>query len=291
MKKISEGWVTRNCHFIPQVYLKGFTGKNSLIKVYDKKKNITFTNNKSNIGSFRDLYNGIEKGKKVSFENYFTFFVDNKYDEIMNKIKKYSSCILVNKPLDMENIKELLSDYIANQMMRIPSILLKLYKEYKLIFDILDYDIENIFENKDKINEARNIIKEYNSEEAYKFMVLNKIVNDKVMFERIKGILKSKTWFLFKNESSIPFITSDNPVVIYNMEIGKLKGGIANKYVFIGFPLSSEYYLSIIPSYYLFATETIYGRYFIIGDESIETIKYWNKLQEQNCDRFTYYRN
>ena len=93
MKKISEGWVTRNCHFIPQVYLKGFTGKNSLIKVYDKKKNKTFTNNKSNIGSFRDLYNGIEKGKKVSFENYFTFFVDNKYDEIMNKIKKYSNDI------------------------------------------------------------------------------------------------------------------------------------------------------------------------------------------------------
>ena len=95
---------------------------------------------------------------------------------------------------------------------------------------------------------------------------------------------------MFKNVSSIPFITSDNPLIRYNYRTGIHNDGIARNDVFIGFPVTKKYYLAIVPNHYILGgAKIVSGTCYTIGNESIETIRLWNSFQKESCRRAIYF--
>lgn len=288
MEIFETGWKTKKNHFVPQIYLEGFEKGDGTLVVWDKSTNNSFTNIKENVGYKKNIYNGIHNGEKISFENYFTNNVDNLYREIIQKIKSNLSCYAIDKPLERDGIKDLLSNFIANQIMRVPTNVMKGYIGYQEIFDTLDNLL--IQDNKCKeLKEKRALIKEYRDENAYKYFFFESLlINGKNKIPRLKNIIKEKVWILLKNTSVEPFLTSDNPVVVYDSRTGNIDSSIRNDTSIIIFPLSSELCLCLLSKNYVENHEMVNGKCICINDKLINTIEHLNLLQVNNCDRFTY---
>ena len=162
------------------------------------------------------------------------------------------------------------------------------YDRYKRTHDIIDNITSKIFKGK-KLKEAKDIIEEHKSVDSYKYYFLNKlIVENDYTIERVKNILKEKVWILFKNTSVESFITSDNPVVVYDSKTKKINLGISSNTSRILFPLSHELCLCLLSKNYVENDKLADGMYVNLNNNFIDVVKELNSKQKENCDRFTY---
>lgn len=277
---------TKRNHYVPQVYLKYFCGENGDISCYDKIENNIIKTAPKQVGFENDLYTAEDNIGFKSYEKYYKDEVDDNYDNIMKKIEEYQKCPIIEKPLNIGNLKNELSNFMINQLLRLPSTIYMNFDNYKEYLENMKNEIKNIEKESGEFNEFIKIIEEYKSDKRYKNGMLDILTRNEII-NYLSNVLVEKTWILFKNESNTPFSTSDSPIITYNCVSKKtMKLGIGRKDVFIGFPLSLDYYISIIPdNFFLGEIKQFSGKSFVLKDESLETIKFWNQLQLQSCKR------
>lgn len=153
---------TKKQHYIPQVYLRGFSPKNIKDNVYDKKTYTIYMSdiNKNNLESKEIgiqsacqkecLYELKDKDGKIVFPNYY----ENLFSELEKKFGKYRSK-LENKVYEKANYrtncfltkeeKAFWMVYIISQILRIPETLKAIENLNKNIWnDITDVQVQNI---------------------------------------------------------------------------------------------------------------------------------------------------
>lgn len=94
------------------------------------------------------------------------------------------------------------------------------------------------------INNKRNIIESFQMSEQIKKESYFNFFFNKYIFNKYADYLKQRTWIIYYNSicNSIPFVTSDNPVLVENINhpdrIGIFVNGIMNPDTLIFFPIS-----------------------------------------------------
>lgn len=137
--------------------------------------------------------------------------------------------------------------------------------------------------------ECQKIVNHYLEDEEYYKEIILSVINDLDRIRRYSCVLYAKTWVLYHNASTVKVITSDNPIIRYNFKYDKLGVPISGEQTFIGFPFTPEYYLTIIPNDYLLEdVQVAKNRCYEIGEESRQTIQFWNQLQTRNATQFIY---
>lgn len=244
----------KNQHIVCQAYLNRFatkTGKRYIIgtRLQSPKQGVKlFTNSVANVAYIENYYDTCAQSDKKFWEHY----LDKQFDVLCgqpldNIVAKITLCPADRKVLTKED-KALLSRIIISQMLRVPAFLddniaktediLKEYKQEFLASIPSNYEkhrhvVENISFN---IDERKN-------------MVLNSVFDEK-RFQRFCNVLRQKTWCVFYNgiRDVMPFITSDNPVVITDMkgrEETMTSIGLANGKAVILYPLTPSILIGI----------------------------------------------
>lgn len=281
-----RGEKTKRNHYIPQVYLRYFQNGKSIIKCYDKVKNKTFELNPNGIAFENHLYTAEDDKGIKSYEEFYTEKVDNKYNGIMERIKKSQTCYAIIKPLGNSNLKKDISNFITNQVLRLPTTIYMYKDDYNEFLDYLKQKVKDSVIDNNKLEEYEKYIEKYRSDYKYKNEMLNILTKSKNI-NIISNIIANNTWILLKNESDTLFCTSDSPIVTYNtMNNLLMKNGFGRDDVIIGFPLSKEYYIIIYTDNHI---KEIDGKCFILNNESAGKIEFLNNLQIKLCERFIYY--
>ncbi len=272
-------------HFVPQSYLHFFENKNGTIFVYDKKLDTVYTSTKKNIGFEKNIYTAKDNFGKKSYEDFYTYSVDSIYSKTINTVISYAKLnSLVERPLSMGSVKQDLAKILVNQVCRVPDMIYNMKDNYTETLNFIDRELNN----SDELKKFSSVVKKYQDDLYYKDIMLS-IVTDNDRINNFSTEILSKTWILFHNLSTKKFIISDNPVIRYNYRTKILKNGIGRNDVFIGFPLTPNYYLVILPNEYLLGGITLEAdKCFTIKDESLNTINFWNRLQIENSTRFVY---
>ncbi len=275
---------TRKNHYVPKNYLKLFENNSGTIIFYDKKLDQVKTVTKSDIGFKKNIYNTKDTLGEKSYETFYKEYVDDTYSKTIKEIVTRANLKITERPLASPILKKNMAKIIITQMSRVPDMIYLMKDSYTKTLKILD----NQLSTSDELKKYSDIIRKYNDDAYYKDIILD-IMTDETRIDNFCNEILSKTWVLFHNKSSVKFITSDNPIVRYNYRTKHLKNGIAGPDVLIGFPLTPEYYLVILPnSYLLGGIQLEADKCFVIGDESLPTIKLWNSLQISNSTRFIY---
>jgi len=220
-------------HQIPKSFMKNFSQKGKLSCIIDQK-------NKLNL--VKDI-----PYKNQCFENFYygkDLVWENKLEKIENLVGPIIDNIVSgSKTISKDNIN-LINDFIAYQIVRVPSFVDKellndaiiFFESYKIYLESNNYALkkttsfENIYEFYLKENK-RNVI-------------------DKVMFlaSEIKNHLIKLNPLVVRYKTRNRLIFSDNPVMLYNdLKIGNQ--GIGNKGIVVILPVSPNVIICLYDKY------------------------------------------
>lgn len=211
----------KNQHYVPRCYLKNFCFKGSSIYRFDK------TNNGCSVRNI----------DKVCNEFYFYDEEDNKdFEKILSKIES-ELCPAIDDFIKNDfskvkpNSKQSIAEFICVQELRT--------KEFRTTLSLATDALNKALEKKAGIKNCFSV-----SEDKIKKL-------QRSCFEDIPtyvSILKDMKWVIFNNNSRIPFVTSDNPVVRFNPITSRFFGnlGLKSPGVQVYFPLSHNKILGII---------------------------------------------
>ena len=288
-EKFERNEKTIRNHFVPQVYLKYFADTNGIITCYNQQENNIIKINPNGIGFKKHLYTTKDDIGIKSYEPYYKS-IDDTYDSIMQRIIQYNSLPIMVKPLNNRNLKDDLCNFIINQILRLPSTIYSRLKNYNQNLENMQINIKKLEKEKGEFEEFIKVIEEFKNEFKYKNGILDIITKDETI-KLLSDILIEKCWILLDNEASMPFFTSDNPVIAYNYITQRtMIGGINRKDTFIGFPLSSKFYTIILPG--IFENkyiEKISGNKIILTNDLLDLITFLNNLQIRCCNQWIYY--
>ena len=247
----------KNQHIVCQAYLNRFatkTGKHYIIgtRLQSPKQGVKlFTNSVSNVAYIENYYDTCVKNDKKFWEHY----LDKEFDALCgqplgNIVAKITLCPTDRRVLT-EDDKALLSRIIISQILRVPAFLDEHVVKSEGMLEGFKQEILNnlppVFENQ------RHLIEQisFDSDER-KDMVLSSVFDQKRFF-KFCNILQRKVWFVFYNEirGVMPFITSDNPVVITDIkgrEETMTSIGLANNKTVILYPLTPSILIGIYSS-------------------------------------------
>lgn len=236
-------------HIVPKRYLDrfGFEGdKKTLIGVKNVKNkgSLIFTRPTDDIGYVKNLYDVTDKDDEKYWEHYLA---DN-FDSLCgNKLGNIISAITLSKnkaTVIGENEKDILSKLINSQLMRVPENMDYVNRKYPEISNRVKTDFVKRFPKNRQGRVKNAVAKAELSPEKLKEIYLNRAF-DRGLFEYGCDILKQKTWVAYYNSISdiMPFVTSDNPVIIIdnvNDKKGLFQVGINSSCSIIYFPLSPK---------------------------------------------------
>ena len=272
--------VKRN-HFVSRGYLKFFLDNDdNVVHVYDKLEKRKFKSCVANVCLETNLYNCLDGKEEKSWEDFYCHF-DRIAPVIIRNI--VSLCTLTNtfRIFNGNSLKNELASIISIQMLRIPKLIFSLKSEYNENLSKIIDELKNV----KYLEEKNRKIKQYSTDEHYKSIVLETINSEKFLSKMINCLL-DKTWLICKINTKAKFITSDNPVVVYNFDKNCLDSGIMRNDVVILYPLTPQYIVEILPINHLPGLSDIeYGDRFVLLND-IDIINKFNKLQYENAERF-----
>lgn len=266
-------------HIVPKCYLDRFAEqkqerfvigtrvvlKNGKVKIFEQAT--------TEVGYIKNYYDVTDKEDPKYWEHFLANKVDNLCDKKLAQI--ISSVTLAGDGFSLSNEdKSILSTIIVAQMLRVPDSINYVMNEIiPRVTDEVKREFYSSFPSyitnryKSKINGFH--MSEQNQKEHY----LN-FIFDPDNFNRFVEILKHRTWVIYFNSISkdLPFITSDNPVLIEDISnqnnIGIFKNGVANPCTCIYFPLSPSIAVANYSDKGIFAlvTNKLDGKVFKINE-------------------------
>lgn len=220
------GEIVKNQHYVPQGYLRNFIIqgiKGEYVNVFDKiKQEYREKQAISNISSGRYFYdfeenfaNDINSDKQF-LEKWFANDIEPEYAKLLNCfINDYKGRNVIIKPYSKTiEFRKKFSNQIAFQFLRTKDKRDKVISVYndmlKKGYKVFPNEPENLrIQDEDIINKAH-----------YGLIHFTGVMNWYTLDEIIKRIFECN-WLIVVNKTKIPFITSDNPVVVKNKEINK----------------------------------------------------------------------
>ena len=255
-------------HYVPKFYLKNFSNYN----------------NRKGIGLYRikdDLFVSNASIKDQAYRAYY-YGKDGIIEDVLSIIE-YRSSLIINKIINENIIPDKTSTNFTYLLMFIMTLILRNPKsEDKLNDSIMDFI---------------NLVAKKNNEEPfsnkYKIQIDNAIGISLSSIEMAMDYSQDLEIKLLKNNTNIPFILNDNPVIPYNqfLEFFKISGNITY-YTALGI----EYFFPINPKYMLFIfdpwTYHIKDKHKNIIELNDENeIQHINLLNFLNCDNNIYFNN
>ncbi len=216
---------TKKQHYVPQFYLKNFANKNKngfFIYCYDINQNKQYPANIRNIAEEKDFY-------KIGSENFEEFFQNT--EELASPIINNLSKTKKIKPLNISRNRYKLSFFMSVQYFRTNEMRQDLLENFSKISNHL---------KKYPMNTKMEM---FNNQIDKKFIKHHQINFINKSSQEMTASLVSKKWIVLKNKTEIEFITSDNPIVLYNPN-GLL--GFACEHIHIFYPINPKLCLCLL---------------------------------------------
>ena len=241
-------------HVVPRSYLKRFGKKNLNNKGYNLavkqlKSNKIFIDSVDNVAFRKNFYDVSDKKDSKHWEKFFSSEIEPLYGPEMTNI--IASLTLANKKNDILTDFQflLLSKMISFQILRVPGFLERRFKNGEIMFDETINETSQWFQLPPEIIKSKLDDFVNNKDNFIRNMTIPLIV-DKDRLDKLSDVLAEKIWLIYFNNSSVPFITSDSPVVMHNIirnSVSYADNGIGRDETFIYYPISSKILIRIIP--------------------------------------------
>lgn len=285
-------------HVVPQSYLKRFAEKNTNNKGHhigvrreDKGKVDLFIKAIDDIAYIDNYYDISTREDPKYWEHFFAENIEPLYGRpLENIIAKITLSGSKNNVLSKED-KLTLGKMIAFQLVRVPSFLNPQLKNgVEMCNDMIDQTLKiyGAYLTKEQIK----AIQALRSNEDFVKDTAFGLLSNPERLTKYAEILSNKIWTIDINNTDIPFCTSDNPVLLYNMvthEIGLNNNGIGRQDSMITFPLSSKILLQIFSLGELLSdTNEFDGRIISLGESEMKFITEIDMLQIQQASKESY---
>lgn len=245
---------TRKEHIVPQAHIRYFSYKNKntdKVIVIDKNKKKSYPSSVDNVACQRDFY---------EIDNKETNYWEKWYGKIEQNIPIIYNSIIINSKFAV-NKDEIINNYLKKELsLIIISQLLRteVSKNHfiKMGFDITKKIIDDI-EKKLKgmlSDEHIGVLNSYKKNEDFIYSMALDHCNSKRFIRRTTNILMDKVWIIHKNLNyeKVPFVSSDNPVILYNFytkELGFEYNGLIKEETIIYYPINKELLVAIYPNF------------------------------------------
>lgn len=275
----------KNQHYVPQVYLRRFTGENGKIHVFDKKENRSFETNIRNVASERRFYDSEMLGQITGDKQ----FLEKQLGNIEGQYDL--RCRAIISALDTGNFRKLkpkdrhfLSLYMAVQMFRTKEVritneqmaqtMLKLTKQWASASEF-------------ELPPDEVILGGYSPAEVARGAQHRALLNIEKLNE-VANILYRHIWFIDEAYGGEEFITSDNPFVKRGHLSDEYRSmdGIACEGIEIMFPLSPKYLVTMVDRHGFAHAEPFDGKRKAL--KCSEHMIYKNQFQIQQSSRFVF---
>lgn len=268
-------------HYVPRFYLKNFMDSNERIWVYDKKNKSTFNPSIINVACENFFYDNDEIDLVFNEEQYLEKLYSSKEAEFAPFLLEFITKLESDKiNVITSDDRETFSNYLVLQIDRTKEHREESIQFYQAI--IKQLRAKGVTE--DQIKEFGFDEEEINPKELHLESILTSFKMDKTFID----ILKDHIWLVFKNETSQPFYTSDNPIVKKAHIIDKFisNEGYASPGIEIVFPISSKFILVLCEREYFKKCENLENKKISLSD--INFVNYYNSLQVVKSYRQVY---
>ena len=285
-------------HVVPQSYLRRFAKKNKNNKGYhigvrrhDKNDILLFVKAIDDIAYVDNYYDVSVRDDPKHWERYFSREIEPLYGTSLGNIISKAVLTMPDHRVLCDNDKHILAELISFQFLRVPAFLNHHIERGVEFGQKLKKQIIQLFEHrisKDQIDNLNNLTID---SDLVKDITFDAISDSERLTEFAK-ILEDRIWTIDCNNTVIPFITSDNPVILYNFINGTAdykSSGIGRQDTIILFPLSSRHLLQIFPKELLGKTGIkIDGSMIAINKKDIKFVIGVNMLQIQHASKEAY---
>ncbi len=245
---------TRKEHIVPQAHLRNFSYKNKQTeKVYvlDKNKEEPYPSSIDDVACKRDFYEVDDKE---------TNYWEKWYGKIEQNIPMIYNSIIINSKFAVNNgkvisnyLKKELSLIIITQLLRT-----EVSKEHftkmglditRNMIDILKNGLQGLLSD-----EHNAILNKYRENKDFVYSIALEHWNSQKFIRKAQNILMNKVWIIHKNLNyeKVPFVSSDNPVILYNFYTKKLGfeyNGLIKEGTIIYYPINKELLVAIYPNF------------------------------------------
>lgn len=245
---------TRKEHIVPQTHLKNFSYKNkntNKVFVIDKNKEKPYLSSVNDVACKRDFYE--VKDKETNYWEHW-------YGKIEQNIPIVYNSLVINSKFAV-NKGKVLSDYLKRELSLI--IISQLFrtevsKNYftKLGFTITKNMIDKVenYLKRELSEEHISILNKYRENEDFVYSTTLNQCNSKKFIRKATNILLDKIWIVHKNLNyeKVPFVTSDNPVILYNLYTKRLgfgHNGLMKEGTIIYYSINKELLVAIYPNF------------------------------------------
>ena len=236
----------------------------------------------------KNFYDVSDKKDSKPWEKFFSSEIEPLYGPEMTNI--IASLTLSNKKNDILTVSQLvlLSKMISFQILRVPGFLERRFKNGEIMFDETINETSQWFQLPPEIIKSKleDFVK--NKDNFIRNMTIPLIV-DKDRLDKLSDVLAEKIWLIYFNNSSVPFITSDSPVVMHNIirnSVSYADNGIGRDDTFIYYPLSSKILIKIVPRNFLgVKVESLNNTLAVLSNHDTSFINSVNNLQVRHSER------
>ena len=279
-------------HVVPKSYLKRFSKKNLNNKGYNiavkqLKSNKIFIDSVDNVAFRKNFYDVSDKFDPKYWENYFSREIEPLYGPEMANI--IASLTLSQNKDDVLTVSQIhsLSKMITFQVLRVPGFLERRFENGKIMFDETIKETSEQFELHPEI--IKGILEDFNNKDDFIRNMLISLIAEVDRLEKLSKVLADKIWLVYFNNSSVPFITSDSPVVMYNFirkSVSYADNGVGRDDTFIYYPLSSKILIKIVPRNFLgVKVESLNNTLAVLSNHDTPFINSVNNLQVRHSER------
>lgn len=252
-KKIQDEYVKQ--HIVPTSYLKRFARrknqKNYYIGVRRKTDNDEvrlFNSNIRDIGYVCNYYDVNLHDDPKYWEHYFSRVLEPMYGNDLNNIIAKVVLNANDSTVLGESDKTVLAKMICFQFARVPSFVNVFISKGIEYGESIAQQLQPYLE-KQMGSRFNNIVSIATSPDNVKDIILNGITAEERL-QKYADILRKRVWIVLYNKTYMPFYTSDNPVIMYNINHKSVEYayvGIARTDTMLYFPLSSRVMIQILP--------------------------------------------
>ncbi len=248
------GRETRKEHIVPQAHIRNFSYKNkktNKVYVLDKNKENPYPSSVDDVACQRDFYEVDDKE---------TNYWEKWYGKIEQNIPMIYNSIIINSKFAVKNGK-VISNYLKKELsLIIISQLLRteVSKEHftKMGLDITRNMIDKVEHELQGLLSGKHyeILDKYRENKDFVYSVALEHWNSKKFIRKAQNILMNKVWIIHKNLNykNVPFVSSDNPVILYNFYTKKLgfeHNGLLKDGTIIYYPINKELLVAIYPNF------------------------------------------
>lgn len=245
-------------HYIPVCYLRGFSGNDKTLHVYDKQISRAYGKAFQQIGYADYLYRIDKKYIKKEVvdsvdENfyeteYFAKNIESEYNRILIDVRKRASEWLLHKnptPGFANNVdKDYFAAYVGIQYLRLPWVREMHYSSYQKAQDKrLEIIKTFIISQNPELEPSRDL--KFKHDENYGAVLHSFLYTDTQIVNTMQDRLLKKSWAILASTENNLF-TSDNPLIVINrLGVDAAAGGLTMRGAQIIFPISGNLALSM----------------------------------------------